>query len=165
MSSAETTALRFVRALLPDRSAELAGGVYEVVRTDRIARLGAAEVGRLADEGVLAAAAGLCRPGPRAKAWVMAQQGARQAEAVVAPGVLIDLEESPLARLASGTAPFLLPHHVEAGERVRRLVERARLSPRVTMSYDPTRIASRSSGQGAAGEVAELGAGCAAQAR
>ncbi|KKB82741.1 hypothetical protein VW29_15545 [Devosia limi DSM 17137] len=71
----------------------------------------------------------------------------------MAAAPLIVSDESPLARLAAsvdGAAPFLLPHQVEAGERLRRLVERARLGPRVTMSYDPARIASRAaSGSGA----------------
>lgn len=58
----------------------------------------------------------------------------------------VNLAESPLARLAAsggGAAPFLAPHHVEAGERVRRLVERAQLQPRLTMAYALSRTAGR----------------------
>jgi hypothetical protein len=62
--------------------------------------------------------------------------------------VVINLSESPLARLATGAggeAPYLLPHHVEAGERVRRLTERAQLQPRLTMSYSPAHSANGAS--------------------
>lgn len=51
--------------------------------------------------------------------------------------------QSVLTRLATaraGEESFLAPHQVEAGARLARLFERARLSQRVTMSYDPTRI-------------------------
>jgi hypothetical protein len=58
-----------------------------------------------------------------------------------ADGTIINLAESPLSRLASGEAAFLEPHHVEAGERVRRLVERAQLQPRLTMTYSAERTA------------------------
>ncbi len=51
-----------------------------------------------------------------------------------ADGVVRDLSESPLARLAAGAEPFLAPHQVDAGEQVRRLFERANLRQRVTMS-------------------------------
>lgn len=159
MSGADKTTLRFVRALLPDRSATLTDGIYEVVRTDRIARLGREGVERLAQDGVVTAGAGLCRPGPRARSWLAGQQEARRGpDDEIAPDAVINLEESPLARLAAareGTEPFLLPHHVAAGERVRRLVERAHLTPRMTMSYDRNRIAGRSSGQGAALDLAD----------
>lgn len=49
-----------------------------------------------------------------------------------------NLAESPLTRLAAGKNAYLEPHHVEAGERVRLLVERSRLQPRVTMNYSGT---------------------------
>ncbi|RYE11211.1 MAG: hypothetical protein EOP22_01665 [Hyphomicrobiales bacterium] len=51
----------------------------------------------------------------------------------------INLAESPLTRLATGSDAFLERHHLEAGERVRRLIERAQLQPRVTMAYSATR--------------------------
>lgn len=56
-------------------------------------------------------------------------------------GELINIAESPLARLGQGPFAYLQPHHLEAGERVRRLVERAELQPRVTMSYSASRTA------------------------
>lgn len=60
--------------------------------------------------------------------------------------------EEPLARLAAGRdgdTPFLLPHHLAAAERLERLIERSRIAPRVTMSYDAARVGGRSpSGNG-----------------
>ena len=50
-------------------------------------------------------------------------------------GRQLNLGESPLSRLATGERAFLAPHHLEAGERVRLLVERSRLQPSVTMNY------------------------------
>jgi hypothetical protein len=75
-------------------------------------------------------------------------------------GVLLNLAESPLARLAAasgGEPAFLSRHQVEAGERVRRLVERARLNPRLTMNYSAAQVAG---GRGAshAGEMSDMAA-------
>jgi hypothetical protein len=53
-------------------------------------------------------------------------------------GRRINLAESPLARLVVGDNAYLEPHHLEAAERVRKLVERAQLRPRTTMSYAGT---------------------------
>ena len=71
-------------------------------------------------------------------------------------GIIHNRAESPLRRLAqplAGAPPFLGPHHLEAGERVRRLVERAQLQPRLTMRYAPEHRA----GASGPGRVAELG--------
>jgi hypothetical protein len=72
-----------------------------------------------------------------------------------ADGTGINLDESPLARLASDR--FLEAHQVEAGERVRRLCERARLQPRVTMSYSAAHTAG-GKGMGTAAEISDLAA-------
>lgn len=61
------------------------------------------------------------------------------------------VDDAVLVRLAAskeadGTS-FLAPHHVVAANRLARLVERSRLGPRVTMSYDATRIG-RNGGNG-----------------
>ncbi|WP_332688452.1 DUF6456 domain-containing protein [Devosia sp.] len=57
-------------------------------------------------------------------------------------------DDSLLARLASRggqrEAAFLAPHHLAAADRLERLIQRAQLVPRVTMSYDPTRVGGRS---------------------
>jgi hypothetical protein len=47
----------------------------------------------------------------------------------------INFAESPLSRLVVGDRAFLAPHHIEAAERVRALVDRAQLQPRTTMNY------------------------------
>jgi hypothetical protein len=63
--------------------------------------------------------------------------------------VAVNLNESPLARLAAKGADgvaFLAPHQVAAGERLRRLVDRAHLPPRVTMSYSHEPRSSKRSG-------------------
>ena len=74
-------------------------------------------------------------------------------------GTELNLAESPLARLAAATkgeAPFLERHQVEAGERVRKLVERAQLQPRLTMSYSASRTAGNR--QQAATEISDMAA-------
>ena len=148
MPRAEAGAVRFVRALLPEHTARIEQGVYAVQRRDLVARLSRDRALQLAVDGVLTLGANLCVPGPRASAWLATQRGSVRADETAAPEVarvaLVSLDESPLARLAAareGEAPFLLAHQVAAGERVRLLVERARLSPRLTMSYEATRTA------------------------
>ena len=78
-----------------------------------------------------------------------------------AEGRMLNLAESPLARLAApgtdGSPAFLAPHQVEAGERVRKLAERARLQPRVTMSYDAAHTAG-GKGAGTAAEISDMAA-------
>lgn len=161
MRSTEASAQRFVRMLLPDHAAERVGTAYELRRPDRSARLGLAAVTALAGQGVLTVGGGKCCAGPRARDWLKSNGGSANGSGgggANAAAPLIVSDESPLARLAAsidGGAPFLLPHQVEAGERLRRLVERARLGPRVTMSYDPTRVASRGASGGGAPDVAD----------
>lgn len=63
------------------------------------------------------------------------------------------IEDNALPRLAAsrdGEAPFLLSHHLAAADRLERLIERSRIAPRVTMSYDPARVGERSQGNGVA---------------
>ena len=102
-------------------------------------------------EGALAGSAAECRANGSTRAWLKRAKLDHDAFAaqhrILAPtvdGAQLNLAESPLARLASGDAAFLARHHVETGERVRRLVERAQLLPRVTMSYSADRTASAS---------------------
>ena len=148
MARAETGAVRFVRALLPEHTARIEQGAYVVERRDLVARLNRDRAVQLAADGVLTLTVDLCMAGPRARTWLATQRGSARADEIathdVVPAAMISLEESPLARLAAageGEVPFLLAHQVAAGERVRLLVERARLSPRLTMSYDATRTA------------------------
>lgn len=149
MARADIRGVRFVRALLPDHTARMENDGYAVQRVDRVARLDRAAAVELAGAGVLMLSAAVCVAGPRARDWLAANaadKGTTASEALpeVAPTVLYSLDESPLARLAvarDGEPAFLLAHQVAAGERVRKLVERARLGPRMTMSYDANRIA------------------------
>lgn len=60
-------------------------------------------------------------------------------------------DETGLARLAlarKNEPPFLLAHHMAAAERLERLIQRAQVMQRVTMSYDPTAIGARPNGNG-----------------
>lgn len=66
--------------------------------------------------------------------------------AVDGEGRQLNLAESPLSRLATGERAFLAPHHLEAGERVRLLVERSHLQPRVTMNYSGVTAGGRQTG-------------------
>ncbi|WP_157959608.1 DUF6456 domain-containing protein [Devosia submarina] len=66
-------------------------------------------------------------------------------------------EESSLLRLASargGEAAFLLPHHLAAAERLERMIGRALLSPRLTMSYDGVNSGRR--GRGGSNHAADM---------
>lgn len=67
-------------------------------------------------------------------------------------------DDDVLARLGAGRdgAGFLAAHHLAAADRFERLVQRAQLTPRVTMSYDPAHVGSSSRGNGV--EVATDGA-------
>lgn len=53
-------------------------------------------------------------------------------------------DEAVLVRLAASRgddgAAYLLAHHLAAADRLSGLIARARLIPRVTMSYDPARV-------------------------
>ena len=70
------------------------------------------------------------------------------------------MAENPLLRLAAldaGGEAFLQPHQVLAAERLSRLVERARLTPRLTMSYDPARVGG-GSGANTTSEISDAAA-------
>jgi hypothetical protein len=160
---AERQALRFVRALLPGGSAGRAeGGGF--VTADGVA-LAEPAVRRLLAEGVLAGNGKACRANKETRGWVRRQMlgtdfaAQHRLPGHHAEGAPLNLAESPLARLAAARdgVPFLERHHIEAGERVRRLVERAQLQPRLTMSYSGAHTAS-TKGQGHAADITELAA-------
>jgi hypothetical protein len=165
---ADRPTLRFIGLLLEAGAARRGpDAIYRAAAGARRASLDAETVKHLLSAGVLAGDARACRPTPETAGWLRRQLlGAdgqlAQHRWIVrrADGSAIDLDESPLARLAvpspGEAAPFLAAHQVEAGERLRRLVERAGLQPRVTMSYDPTRTGG---GRGnAAVEIGDLAA-------
>ncbi len=150
-------AQRLVRALLA--GAELHRGADGVEAAGVV--LGEAEFRALAADGVLTDDG---RLRPEARTWLKRQMleddafaAQHRLEVVTPQGLRLNLDESPLVRLASGDAPFLERHQVEAGERVRRLCERAQMQPRVTMSYSGAQMAG---GKGAsrAAEISDLAA-------
>jgi hypothetical protein len=153
-----------VRALLPYGEARRGDDGSFRVAGDRSATLGAAEVTILISAGALAGAGDTCRASDLALPWLRRQllgdgplAAQHRQEIHLSDGRVLNLAESPLARLAVATAgeasAYLEPHQVEAGERLRRLTERAQLRQRVTMAYDPTRIG----GGGQRGGAAEMG--------
>ncbi len=153
MRRASKRAIKFVRALFPRNEARGdESGIFRVGIGDRLATLPATEVRGLISDGVLVATPGGCRAAADAASWLRRQLVEadphalqHQQRVVSAAGQTLNLAESPLARLAvpgpGEAAAFLAPHQVEAGERVRRLAERAQLRPRVTMSYNPAHTA------------------------
>jgi hypothetical protein len=158
--SADAALLRFVRRLLGGGTARREGQWFAAEAGGRIP---AAKVLPLLRAGVLAGDATECRANGETAGWV--RRAKLDADAFLAQhriegrgrdGVALNLAESPLQRLAAGEDAFLERHQVEAGERVRRLVERARLQPRLTMSYSASRIAG-SGGQMAA-DLSDLAA-------
>lgn len=152
--------LVFVRALLSGGSAELAeNGDYQILGR-RSARLGGPEVRILVRNGVLKMDGEQVCCTAESKGWLRRQLSAGEDEFRAQhqhrktdnEGRVRNLNESPLARLAQkgkSAPPYLQSHHVDAGERMRHLVERAHLRPRVTMSYSAERTRSASGPIGA----------------
>ena len=72
------------------------------------------------------------------------------------------VEDNVLPRLAASRdgegQPFLLPHHLLAAAHLERLIERARLAPRVTMSYDPASVGGRGRSGNGVGEASDSAA-------
>jgi hypothetical protein len=127
-----------------------------------------ADVSALQSQGVLEGNGVRCWAAPAARGWL--RRAISEADGFAAQhrhvmttidGRLLNLAESPLSRLAipgpDGAPPFLAPHQVEAGERIRRLADRAHLQPRVTMSYDAAHTAA-GSGSGTGSEMTDMAA-------
>ena len=152
----------FARALLAGGIATRSGGIYRVPGGPKAS---ANEVEALIGTGALAGDRSACRANAETSGWLkrayldadgLAAQ--HRLPAIRPDGVELNLAESPLARLAApaaGEAAFLEPHQVEAGERVRKLVDRAQLQPRVTMSYS---AASTKGGRGSAAGISDFAA-------
>ena len=141
----ETGLQSFVRGLLAGAEAHRTGKSY-LLADGRCAE--ADTVTGLLEAGVLAGGGGRCRANGETRAWLKrslldANAFAAQHRVVGtrASGESVNLIESPLARLAFGHVAFLKPYHVETGERVRQLVDRAQLQPRLTMTYSASRVA------------------------
>jgi hypothetical protein len=165
MSGESRIVVRFVRALVAAGAAVPdADGMYRIGS----AALGRQDIDRLHHGGVLELTGNICRPRAEARTWLRrqllagAELGEQHRVTTRKPdGTRINLTESPLSRLAVAAAgeatPFLEKHQVEAGERVRRLAERARLQPRVTMNYSGAHTAG-GKGAATAAEITDMAA-------
>lgn len=158
----ETGVQRFVRGLLGGGTAHRQGTAY-VLADGR--RADASEVEALIGSGALAGDAVHCRANAGTRGWLKRARldgdafAAQHRDSVPTPeGAELNLAESPLTRLAAagGRDRFLERHHLEAGERVRRLVERAQLQPRLTMRYSAAQTAGGNAS--AAGDISDLAA-------
>jgi hypothetical protein len=97
-----------------------------------------------------------CRAGTATASWLKRAildedgfQAQHRVEGVDHEGRAVNLAESPLSRLVTTERAFLLPHHIEAAERVRALVERAQLRTRTTMNYSGATAGGKPQGNGA----------------
>ncbi len=164
MQSPDRAVLRFLRALMPDRRGKREGEYFVVDFSGSPVRLDQGTVRQLISRGVMAGQGGQCwandETGPflaRLKANTQDFGAQHRIDAEGIDGVHVNLAESPLARLAAAgrgeAEAFLQPHHIEAGERIRRLVEQAHLQQRITMSYSASHVAG---GQRQAGTVSEI---------
>jgi hypothetical protein len=156
----ETGLQRFIRGLLGGAIAQRRGSSYILADGRRAA---AADVAILIHSGAIAGTESECRANTETTGWLKrvrldadAFAAQHRVTASMSDGIAINLAESPLARLAAGDTAFLERHHVEAGERIRRLVERAQLQPRLTMAYSASRTAG--SRQQAATDISDLAA-------
>lgn len=130
---------RFVRGLIAGEVGRLDGDAY-VTTSGRSAPVG--DIRTLIQSGALVGDAGECRAGTETAAWLKRAmidgdtfQAQHRVDGIDREGRQVNLGESPLSRLVSGDRAFLEPHQIEAGERVRGLVERAQLRTRTTMNY------------------------------
>lgn len=148
-------ATRFVQLLVAGGVAVADGKSVQVVRSGRRLSIPMGSASDLQASGVLARDGECWRAGPDARSWLRralldgdTAHADQHRTLKTAGSARVNLAESPLARLAAGQegAAFLAPHHVEAGERVRRLCERAALMPRLTMRYAADQIAGHNAG-------------------
>lgn len=159
--------LRFVRALMGGGEAVRDGEMFRMATAGGAALLAANEVQALQADGVVGGDRLRAAALPGTAQWLKRQLleedafAAQHREETKGPdGVALNLAESPLARLAAasgGEPAFLARHQVEAGERVRRLVERARLNPRLTMNYSAAQVAGGKA-PSHAGEMSDMAA-------
>jgi hypothetical protein len=154
---------RFVHALQAGAT-RIRQGHYYIVPQGK-ARASAAPILHLIGSGVLGGNEKSCHANAETRSWLRrahldADPFAAQHRVIAksAAGVEMNHAESPLSRLgiAAGGEAFLERHHVEAGERVRRLVERAGLQPRLTMTYSVSGNAGN--GRHSAADISDLAA-------
>lgn len=161
--------VRFVHAVIrAGKAVRRPSGAFAVHDPKGTVALDAGDVRALVAHGVLQVDGDDCRVTAETLGWL--KRALCDADAYAAQhridgsgpqGERLNLAESPLARLAVAArgedVPFLARHQVEAGERVRRLAERARLAPRLTMNYSGAQVAARGAAR-SAGEISDLAA-------
>jgi hypothetical protein len=154
----ESALHRFVRGMLGGAVGGRDGATF-VLPDGR--RAPAAGVIALVASGALSGDARSCRANSETGPWLKRSRldgnafAAQHRIAEAGPeGTVVNLAESPLGRLTVGDDPFLAPHQAAAGERVRKLVERAQLQPRMTMSYSAARTAGNP--QQTVGDISDL---------
>lgn len=145
MPRAEPATLSFVRAL--SRGAEALRIDDRYITADG-ASLSAARAEALIRSGAIAGDRSRCGRNDLTRNWLKRQLLAvepfvgQHIDTATRAGLTINLSESPVSRLAIASArggkPFLERHHVEAADRLRRLVERAGMLPRMTTNYANT---------------------------
>lgn len=135
----EKSMQRFIRGLMGGEVATLTGSVY-LTGSKRFAAL--TDVEKLIRSGAITGDGRECRANGDTANWLRramldhdAFQAQHRLDSTDKEGVRINLAESPLSRLVAGEHSFLEPHHIEAAERIRGLVERAQLRPRTTINY------------------------------
>lgn len=164
---AESVAAALLGCLSADPAARLVRGEDGRHRVgQRVLHVSEAALRHLVSAGLLSeAGAGTFRATDSARAWLRRRGGAdhpfRQQHGTVveaaqseeiAPGALIDLDESPIAaltrRIGKGGVPWLQSHAATAAERLRRDFEIGRLQPRVTANWSAAVSQKRRSGDG-----------------
>lgn len=143
MQAIDRRELNFVRLLLKAKTTKLSDDeLCRISHAGKSASLSPGACARLVSDGLLERDGSTLRCTVLARSWLRRHMSAtdnafaeqHQIKRPTSPGPTVNLNESPLASL--GGARFLKPHQIEAGERFRRLFERANLRARTTMSYN-----------------------------
>lgn len=168
MSAKERRKISFVRALSRGGSATLCTrGLFQIDGTSQPISLPVQQIKELESQGVIVRDEQKVTSGALTKNWLRRQLATKGEEfldqhrvkRVDCEGRTVNLNESPLSRLASKGKTgmtFLKPHHVEAGEKLRQLVERAQLRKRITMSYVPDKTASKNGTAAGSSDVSDM---------
>ena len=121
----------------------------------------------LAGDGVIQLRRGLAAATPETRNWLRRQLAASggefqaQHQHIVKRegGASLNSNEGPLLRLAQpgkNGECFLQPHHLEAGVRLEKLVDRANLVPKVTASYGNEMTLFAAKQGSAAGDISDM---------
>jgi hypothetical protein len=162
MPQLDRTLVRFARALIAGETATRLGSEYKTVSG---ATAAAEQITLIIRSGAMTGDGSTCRANAATPGWLKRNlldgdhYAAQHGNRTVIDDTIVNTAESPLARLATARGsegPFLERHHLEAGERVRRLFERAQLRQRVTMTYSASRTAGGP--QAHAGDITDLAA-------